>query len=810
MARFTPVFFLIFVVVSIYYKFFLFGKIPFPGDLLVTSYSPWLDYFKFPVQNPLISDVFSQFFLWKYLSIESFKNLQWPLWNPYSFTGTPLLATYHSATLYPLNILLILPKYFGWGLFILSQTLIGLIGMYLLLSLWLSSRLARLTGSVIFALAGLMTTWLELGTAGHAIIWLPFSIYFIECFWANFRLRYLLLLIASQVFLILAGHAQIFTYSFIILIFYIFVNSFNRNKRKFSVCFFPPLIALFIALLLSSNQLLPSLDLLNKSIRIQETYTGEFNFGLLPLKDSLKFIVADFFGNPVTRNYWGFLNYSETSSFIGILTIPLLLFSYMYLKRNRISLFFLVLFPVSLLLTFDNYISYSIYQLRIPLLTSSYASRMLFITSFSAAILCGFAIDQIIKDRLEEKRLFKLAIWTWAICIGIFTGAILVHQIIENIIKNAASSKDLEFYLNIYLKDSDFALSNFVVSIRNSLIPFLITSAFLIFFVLLQRIKLKFIHRSPIFLICITLLAFITFDLSRYFLKFNPFVSQKFIFPEVPALQFLQKQPGFFRVGREHAEVLPPNTWTAFNLQSLEGYDPIYLNQYGKFMHFLNGGDIRTGNSSRYAELSYKYDSSFIDAANVKFFIGIGRDRKGVIPGDLINYHFNEAGYNKIFTDKSAIILENPKALPRVYFLPNFKVVDYQTMQNIIMTEGFDPRTTVLLEKDLKIATTSGKGQAGVVSYSPNNVKVETKTENPEILVLADQFDEGWKATVDGIETAISRANFIFRAVKVPAGSHEIIFSYYPKSFDIGLKITLASLLLISIFTLGAIKYKKF
>lgn len=443
-----------------------------------------------------------------------------------------------------------------------------------------------------------------------------------------------------------------------------------------------------------------------------------------------------------------------------------------------------------------------------PLLTSSYASRMLFITSFSAAILCGLAIDQIIKDRLGEK-LFKLTICAWAICIGIFTGATLVYKIIENIIKSATSNNH-QFYLNIYLKDSDFALSNFVVSIRNSLIPILITSIFLVFFVLLQRVKLKFIHRPPILLICIALLGFITFDLGRYFLKFNPFVSQQFIFPEVPALQFLQNQSELFRVGREHAEVLPPNTWIAYNLQSLEGYDPIYLNQYGKFMHFLNGGDIRTGNSSRYAELSYKYDSPFIDAANVKFFIGIGSDRKGVIPGDLINYHFNEAGYNKIFTDKSAVILENPKALPRVYFLPNFKVVNYQTMQETIMTEGFDPRTTALLEKNLQLSTLTGKGQIKIVDYQPNNVKIETKTDSDELLILADQFEDGWKAAVDGKETAISRANFIFRAVKVPAGSHEIVFNYYPKSFDTGLRITLITLLMVAILALGAIKYKKF
>src|SRR5260221_5955718 len=85
------IFVLIIFSIILSYPLFLFQKIPFPGDLLVGSYFPWFDYYKVPVHNPLISDVFSQFYLWKKITIESYLLGQWPLWNPYSFTGTPLL-----------------------------------------------------------------------------------------------------------------------------------------------------------------------------------------------------------------------------------------------------------------------------------------------------------------------------------------------------------------------------------------------------------------------------------------------------------------------------------------------------------------------------------------------------------------------------------------------------------------------------------------------------------------------------------------------------------------------------------------------
>lgn len=752
---------LMFISFAVYYKLFLLGKIPFPGDLLVGSYYPWLDYYKIPIQNPLISDVFSQVFLWKYLSIEIFRSWQWPLWNPYSFTGTPLLASYQSAVLYPLNILLLLPKYFGWGLFIFSQTLIAVIGMYLLLSLWLPSKLARLTGSVIFAFGGLMTTWLELGVPVHAMIWLPICFYFVECYYFKFQVRYLMLLIISLSLLILAGYAQIVVFSFAVLFGYIVVKS-----KKFSTHFLPPTVCLVLSLLLCNIQLLPTLDLLNKSIRLTESYTREFNFGLLPLQDLLKFFVADFFGNPVTGNYWGSLNYSEGSGFVGSLTLPLLIFSLFYLKKTKIVIFFQLVLAFSILLTFSNPLSQIIYQIKIPLLTSSYASRMLFISCFSIAILSAYSLNQILNYQNQKNKFFKSIIWSWSIMMGILIGS-----------------------------SYSYILSGFAIPFRNSILPLLLSTSLLVLY--------KFFNLKPL-LVCFVLFLLLTLDLSRYFLKYNPFVSQALIYPQVPALQFLQKQPGLFRVGREHAEVLPPNTWTAYGLSSYEGYDPLYLNQYGKFMHFLNGGDLRTGSSSRYAEISANYSSAFIDITNARFFIGIYREKNGFIP-------FSKTVYKKVFEDKSTIVFENPDALERVFIASSVIVLTQSEIDNMVMTDkSFDPRKKVALTDDLGVKNPTGSGSATILKYSPNEISIKTNTSNDEILVLSDQYEDGWSAKVDGKQTKITRANLIFRAVKIPSGNHEVVFYYWPKSFETGLKITTITTLLIILIALFSVKLRIF
>lgn len=791
---FKPWFLLIIIISTLYYKFFLLLQIPFPGDLLIGSYFPWLDYFKMPVKNPLISDVFSQFFLWKYLAIESIKSFHWPLWNPYSFMGNPLLATYHSAVLYPVNILLLLPKYYGWALFIYSQTLIASLTFYLFISLFTKSNIAKFSGAVIYSLGGLMTTWLELGTAVHAMAWLPLALYAVQKFLDKLQFRFILLLILSLSLIVLSGNVQVTTYSYITIFLYGILVSCRKKAFYRNLLFLS--IALILSISITALQILPSYDLLQKSIRQTESYSAEENFGLLNRRDLFKFFIADYFGNPVTRNYWGDLNYSETSPFLGTLTLSLLIYSVIKVKTKE-SKFFLLLLIASLILAFDNSLSRFLYQIKIPLLTSSYASRMLFMTILSSAILAALALNHAIKNN-NFTYFFKISIWSWASIFGVILGTLLVKFIIWSIIDLTPS--DVR-YINAYSNSRDYTLNNFDIAIKNSLVPFAILSLFIFLSFLTRKVRLM-----P-FLIFL----FLFFDLGRYFLKFNPFVTNHLIFPKTPALEFLQKQEGFFRVGREHAEILPPNTWATYNLYSYEGYDPIYLNRYGQFVHFLNGGDLRTGNSTRYAEISSNYSSPYLDAANAKYFVAIFRDQKGRIPEDLPYYKVKETGYKLVFRDKSTAVLENPDAVDRVYFAKEAIFSNDQEIKNKMMTDkSFDPRTTLLLSKDLGISSVTGKGKAEITQYSENEVKIKTQTNSDEVLVLADQFEEGWVATIDGNETTISPANLIFRAIKLSKGNHEVILKYTPKSFNIGLKISLITILLTSLIALVAMRNKKF
>ena len=73
----------------------------------------------------------------------------------------------------------------------------------------------------------------------------------------------------------------------------------------------------------------------------------------------------------------------------------------------------------------------------------------------------------------------------------------------------------------------------------------------------------------------------------------------------------------------------------------------------------------------------------------------------------------------------------------------------------------------------------SRSGKAEIRRYTPESVAVHVDTTAPAVLILLDAYEAGWRASLeDGRELPIWRANGLVRAVAVPAGSHQVTFTY--------------------------------
>ncbi|KKT78371.1 MAG: hypothetical protein UW73_C0003G0019 [Microgenomates group bacterium GW2011_GWB1_44_8] len=743
-----PVAILLLIFFALYWDFFIKGMIPIPADALVATYYPWVDYkwgyiTGVPIKNSVISDVFSQFFLWKYLIIEYLRQGILPLWNPYMFAGTPLLASYHSAALFPPNILLFVSKYAGWGLYISLSTLTAMASMYLFLGHHVKHKLARITGAVVFGLAGPMTTWAEFGTGVWAASFIPTILWCIDNFFAQKKKIFLLVITILSSFLFLAGHAQITTYFSLLFpayVWWLYVRAKNRRCLIYLILFF------LLGIGLAAIQFLPTLDVLDKSIRAQEDYASRFRFGLLPLSQIIRFWAADFFGNPSTHNTFGPIEYHEYSNFLGTISWPIILALIWLKKTSRTTKFFLVLFISSLFLAIDNPLSSFIFSLPLPLFTYSYASRLFFLTSLSAGYLVAIGLGHL---------------------------------------ENYSYKKNIAIVASTVVVVTLFALTRIdpvyrLVSIRNSILPL----SLLGMLVVLTRLRLG--RSLPVLLMALVII----FDLGRYFKKYNPFVPQSIVFPNTPITEFLKQQRGPFRISRQYGPVMPPNTWTHYRLEAVEGYDPLRLLSYNRFFHLAENGSFYNG-SARFSELS-DTDQKFLDLLNVKYFVSI-KD-----PTDSEIKKFIDHGYKPIFKDGRTYIYENPSFIQRAFFVQNVKSVpDEKSLVAALEAEDFSPTTeAVLINEKLSAQRYLLKNSVVKITQKPNSLSVDLDTSTDGFLLISNAYDTGWKATIDGKDTPVVLVDGALQGLLVPANSRRVVLDYLPESVITGS--------IISLFSLGA------
>jgi hypothetical protein len=123
-----------------------------------------------------------------------------------------------------------------------------------------------------------------------------------------------------------------------------------------------------------------------------------------------------------------------------------------------------------------------------------------------------------------------------------------------------------------------------------------------------------------------------------------------------------------------------------------------------------------------------------------------------------------------------------------------------------IAASDFDPRREAVLagSGDTRRPGDGWSARARLVLRRANRLQVETETSGPGMLIVLEAFDPDWRATVDGAEVAVERANVLFRGVAVPAGRHLVELRYFPPSVAWGLGLGAAGIVLLLAMLTGA------
>lgn len=143
----------------------------------------------------------------------------------------------------------------------------------------------------------------------------------------------------------------------------------------------------------------------------------------------------------------------------------------------------------------------------------------------------------------------------------------------------------------------------------------------------------------------------------------------------------------------------------------------------------------------------------------------------------------------------SAIVYEMPLALPRVTVLGRYRVVTPPAaILDSVAAGTTDAAVATFLTEDPGLALGPVEGaSARITRYGLNDLAIEVDTPGPALVRVADAWYPDWKATVDGRPAEVLRADYLLRAVAVPAGRHVIEMRFASAAVGRGLWLSIAS-----------------
>ena len=129
--------------------------------------------------------------------------------------------------------------------------------------------------------------------------------------------------------------------------------------------------------------------------------------------------------------------------------------------------------------------------------------------------------------------------------------------------------------------------------------------------------------------------------------------------------------------------------------------------------------------------------------------------------------------------------LPNPFALGNAWFVNEVQYAD-NANEEIEAIHELNPKRTAVVDKKfdsiVKSLPADFTATIELVAYEPNYLKYEVNSEKGGTVVFSEIYYPGWQSTIDGEEVAHGRANYILRAMNVPAGKHVVEFKFDPQS----------------------------
>jgi hypothetical protein len=323
-----------------------------------------------------------------------------PLWNPYMFSGMPLFGAAQAGVLFPLNwFYLIFSTPVATNLMMLSTYMLAALGAYLFARRSGASVSGAAVTSLVWQWSAFMVAKVGQTNVVQTAALLPWVLWAVDRYGMSGKRSHgvvLALLVAVQVF---AGHQQTFAYSFLLAAAYAIVMaraSAGRERRSY----LGALGLLSTGVILAAVQILPTVELLRKSLRATASYDFFSSFSMprrFVLTFFAPFIMGGGDGQLFRAPYIGPAFVGEYIAYVGAATIMLALVA-LLLKADTRTKFWAVVVVVCLALAVGRFLPLNLYKLvyYVPVLNLfRVPARHLMEVEFALAVLAGRGLTAI-------------------------------------------------------------------------------------------------------------------------------------------------------------------------------------------------------------------------------------------------------------------------------------------------------------------------------------------------------------------------------------------------------------------------------
>ncbi|MBS1868401.1 MAG: YfhO family protein [Actinobacteria bacterium] len=766
--------------------------------------------------NPLLSDVPTADYPWRFLVRRMLHEGTFPSWNPYVLGGIPLWSNPQTGLFSIFSLpLWILPLNYGIGVGAALKLWAAGFGSYLLVRELRLGFLPALLAGVCFSFSAINIVWLTHETLPAVAALLPWMLWLVERIYrreGGGRLGSLLGLALATAIGLGGGHpgmqvhlmAAVGMYALLRAAFLPRDVPLGRRLVPFG----------FAAGGLALGSLLMAFMLVPEALSTHGTVgtaarahgRGTLPGTQMPFSAIRTVVFPDWWGRPsaietrgpitrVSARLFVPLNYNERTFYAGTVGLLLALVGVAAGGRWRSKGPFAVLAVLGLAIPLHFP---GLWQLitHLPLFEQVQNQRLHFVWAMGMSVLAAFGLEALLERPAGDRR--RLGVLVAAGLAGV---AGLVAATSERGGATALGDTVVHF-----VSGKDFPSD--AVLAATSVAWFLLLVVGVGVALLAAR---RWPERRALVAAGIVLLA--AFDMLHFAHGYQPMgPASKVIPPRTDAIAFLQKHEAEGRiVGIEEALT---NDWAlTYGLRDIRGYDPPQPS--GRYLRFW-----RTAESEQLDWTTLTME--LVSPAALQVMSVLGARYVVTNPGtELGNGGTGEEalrGLRRAYDGIDARIFSNDRAAPRALVPVRVRVVEGEAGTVATLAEsGFDPRREAVVERGAEgtaalaasgVAGAAGGAGAGgspraggstgrvsVVDRSNADVALHAELDRPGLVVLNDSWAPGWSVQVDGHPAPPVRVNDVMRGVAVPAGAHLVEWRYRVPGLRVGVLLSLVGLL---------------